>query len=62
MAGLSCLLVLPQFLYAQNKTIARQITDAKVMPVPGATIAVNNAITRALLQMLQANLAYLFRQ
>ncbi|HEX5151943.1 MAG TPA: SusC/RagA family TonB-linked outer membrane protein [Parafilimonas sp.] len=42
-AALLCTMFLPQFLYAQNKTISGKITDAGGNPIPGVTITVNNS-------------------
>lgn len=40
MAGLFCMLLLPPSLYAQNKTVAGTVTDAKGTPLAGASVIV----------------------
>jgi len=40
-AALLCLMCLPQFLYAQNKTIAGTVSDQAGNTLPGVTVAVN---------------------
>lgn len=43
MLALLCVLCLPQFLYAQNKTITGKVTDASGNPLPGVTISLNSS-------------------
>ena len=43
MVALLCTMFLPQFLYAQNKTISGKITDVGGNPIPGVTISINNS-------------------
>ena len=40
-AALLCIMCLPQFLFAQNKTIAGTVTDPAGTALPGVTVAVN---------------------
>ncbi|MEI9912140.1 MAG: hypothetical protein WDO71_22300 [Bacteroidota bacterium] len=39
-AGLLCILLLPCYLLAQEKTISGKITDGNGVPLPGVSIAV----------------------
>lgn len=43
MAALLCTMFLPQFLYAQNKTISGKVIDETGNPLPGVTVSVNNS-------------------
>src|SRR4029077_5195652 len=43
MAGLLCVILLPQFLYAQNKNISGKVTDHAGNPIPNVSVLLSKS-------------------
>ena len=58
LTGLMLVILMPVSLYAQTKTISGKVTDAKGVPMPGASVVIKHQ-QKELLQMQKENLKFL---